>query len=259
MIHFVGAGPGAPDLITVRGLKYIQNADVIIYAGSLVNPELLKEAKENCRIYNSAYMTLEEVIEAMEKAEQENQMTVRLHTGDPSLYGAIREQMDELRERGIDFDICPGVSSFSGAAASLKAEYTLPGISQSVIISRAKGRTEVPEKETLKSLAAHQATMVLFLSSGLAKDVKEQLLEGGYLPDTPAAVVYKATWPQERILYTTLSALPDEMEKAGISKTALIIVGNVLGNIYEKSKLYDASFTTEYRQGKRESKKVNEG
>lgn len=250
MIHFVGAGPGAPDLITIRGAKLIQNADVIIYAGSLVNQELLTMAKENCKIYNSAHMTLEEVIGVMEEAESSFLSTVRLHTGDPSVYGAIKEQIDELEKRGIACEVCPGVSSFSGAAASLKLEYTLPGVSQSVIITRIEGRTKVPEAENLKSLAAHQATMVLFLSSGYAKEVKSQLLEGGYPPDTPAAVVFKATWQEEKILRTTLERLPEEMEKAGIEKTALIIVGNVMGKSYERSKLYDPSFTTGFRKGK---------
>lgn len=250
MIHFVGAGPGAPDLITIRGAKLIQNADVIIYAGSLVNQELLTMAKENCKIYNSAHMTLEEVIGVMEEAESSFLSTVRLHTGDPSVYGAIKEQIDELEKRGIAYEVCPGVSSFSGAAASLKLEYTLPGVSQSVIITRIEGRTKVPEAENIKSLAAHQATMVLFLSSGYAKEVKSQLLEGGYPPDTPAAVVFKATWQEEKILRTTLERLPEEMEKAGIEKTALIIVGNVMGKSYERSKLYDPSFTTGFRKGK---------
>lgn len=250
MIHFVGAGPGAVDLITLRGAKLIRNADVVIYAGSLVNAELLTQTGENCRIYNSAHMTLEEVIEVMEEAEKNALTTVRLHTGDPSLYGAIKEQMDELDKRGITYDVCPGVSSFSGAAASLQMEYTLPGISQSVIITRVEGRTKVPEAESLSGLAAHQATMVLFLSSGYAKEVKEQLIEGGYPPDTPAAVVYKATWRQERILRTTLMQLSEKMEQAGIDKTALIIVGKVLDGQYERSKLYDASFTTGFRKGK---------
>lgn len=250
MIHFVGAGPGAVDLITLRGAKLIRNADVVIYAGSLVNAQLLTQTGENCRIYNSAHMTLEEVIEVMEEAEKNALTTVRLHTGDPSLYGAIKEQMDELDKRGITYDVCPGVSSFSGAAASLQMEYTLPGISQSVILTRVEGRTKVPEAESLSGLAAHQATMVLFLSSGYAKEVKEQLIEGGYPPDTPAAVVYKATWRQERILRTTLMQLPEKMEQAGIDKTALIIVGKVLDGQYERSKLYDASFTTGFRKGK---------
>lgn len=248
MIHFVGAGPGAEDLITVRGRKLIQQADVIIYAGSLVNPALLKEAKEGCEIYNSAYMTLDEVIGVMETAEDKGLMTVRLHTGDPSLYGAIREQMDALREREISFAVCPGVSSFCGAAAALQMEYTLPEVSQSVIITRAGGRTPVPERESLRSLAAHQSTMVLFLSSGLAGKVKEELLAAGLPADTPAAVVYKATWPEEKCLYTTLEELPEAMERKQIYKTALIIVGQVLGGKYAKSRLYAADFETEFRK-----------
>lgn len=250
MVYFVGAGPGAEDLITVRGLGYLKKADVIIYAGSLVNPGLLKSAKKECRIYNSAYMNLEEVLAVMEEAERDHLMTVRLHTGDPSIYGAIKEQMDELKARGISYRVCPGVSSMSGAAASLQMEYTLPEVSQSIIISRAEGRTAVPERERLRELAVHQSTMILFLSSGLAKKVREELLAGGYGEDTPVAVVYKATWPEEKILRTTLKNLPEEMEREEITKTALIIVGRVLEGDYEKSRLYDASFTTEYRKGK---------
>lgn len=249
MVHFVGAGPGAEDLITVRGLKLIEAADVIIYAGSLVNPEILKSVREGCNIYNSAYMNLEEVIDVMVKAEEEGLVTVRLHTGDPAIYGAIREQMDELEKRNIEFDVCPGVSSLFGAAAALRAEYTLPEVSQSVIITRAQGKTTVPEKEKLSELAKHQATMILFLSSGLADKVKDELLEGGYAPDTPVAVVYKATWPEEKILRTTIEKLPEDMKREAISKTALIVVGNVLGSGYAKSKLYDAAFSTEFRQG----------
>lgn len=249
MVHFVGAGPGAEDLITVRGLKLVRTADVIIYAGSLVNPALLKEAKAGCAVYNSAYMTLEEVLTVMEEAEEAGLTTVRLHTGDPSIYGAVREQMDELEKKEIAYDVCPGVSSFCGAAASLRAEYTLPEVSQTIIISRAKGRTPVPEKERLRALSAHQATMILFLSSGLAQKVKDELLAGGLQPDTPVAVVYKATWPEEKIVRTTLERLPEDMEKEGISKTALIVVGRILDGEYAKSKLYDAGFSTEFRKG----------
>lgn len=250
MVYFVGAGPGAEDLITVRGLGYLKEADVIIYAGSLVNPALLNSARKDCKIYNSAYMNLEEVLGVMEEAERDHLMTVRLHTGDPSIYGAIREQMDELKARGIPYQVCPGVSSMSGAAASLQIEYTLPEVSQSILISRAEGRTAVPKRERLRELAVHQSTMILFLSSGLAKKVKEELLMGGYEKDTPVAIVYKATWPEEKILRTTLENLPEEMEREQITKTALIIVGRVLDSDYEKSRLYDASFTTEYRKGK---------
>lgn len=247
MVHFVGAGPGACDLITVRGMNRIKEADVIIYAGSLVNPELLSYAKADCEIYNSAHMTLEDVVSVMREAEAAGKGTVRLHTGDPSVYGAIREQMDLLDEYGITYDVCPGVSAVFGAAASLACEYTLPDVTQTLILTRAEGKTPVPEKENLRSLAAHRASLVLYLSSGLARKVRQDLLLGGYAEDTPVAVVYKATWPEEKIIRTTLAKLPEDMEAAGITKTALIIVSPALGSVYEKSRLYDAAFATEYR------------
>ena len=247
MVHFVGAGPGACDLITVRGMNQIKEADVIIYAGSLVNPELLSYAKADCEIYNSAHMTLEDVVSVMREAEAAGKGTVRLHTGDPSVYGAIREQMDLLDEYGITYDVCPGVSAVFGAAASLACEYTLPDVTQTLILTRAEGKTPVPEKENLRSLAAHHASLVLYLSSGLARKVRQDLLLGGYAEDTPVAVVYKATWPEEKIIRTTLAKLPEDMEAAGITKTALIIVSPALGSVYEKSRLYDAAFATEYR------------
>lgn len=247
MVHFVGAGSGACDLITVRGMNRIKEADVIIYAGSLVNPELLSYAKAECEIYNSAHMTLEDVVSVMREAEAAGKGTVRLHTGDPSVYGAIREQMDLLDECGIAYDVCPGVSAVFGAAASLACEYTLPDVTQTLILTRAEGKTPVPEKENLRSLAAHRASLVLYLSSGLARKVRQDLLLGGYAEDTPVAVVYKATWPEEKIIRTTLAKLPEDMEAAGITKTALIIVSPALGSVYEKSRLYDAAFATEYR------------
>ncbi len=248
MVQFVGAGCGAADLITLRGKTLLEQADVIIYAGSLVNPELLQYAKKECAIYNSAYMTLDEVIAVMQKAEQEQKLTVRLHTGDPSLYGAIREQMDRLRTLHIDFAVCPGVSSFCGAAAALQAEYTLPNVSQTVIITRMAGRTPVPEKESIAQLAAHGATMVIFLSTGLLKELSKELQKGGYSADTPAAIVYKASWPEERVLRCTVATLEQTAKENNITKTALITVGNFLGNDYELSKLYDASFETEFRK-----------
>ncbi len=251
MVHFVGAGPGAPDLITLRGKELLEQADQVIYAGSLVNPVLLGFCHENCRIYNSAELTLEEVIDLIEKAEKNGETTVRLHTGDPCLYGAIREQMDELKPRGIDYDITPGVSSFCGAAAAAEAEYTLPGISQTVIITRMAGRTPVPERESMVSLAQHGATMVVFLSSGLLPKVQEALLEGAYTEKTPCALVYKATWPEQRVLYTRLGTLAEKAAEAGISKTALVLVGDFLGEGYERSKLYDPEFTTEFREASR--------
>ena len=250
MVHFVGAGPGAPDLITRRGAALLQTADCIIYAGSLVNPALLGLAKAGCAIYNSAEMTLEQVLAVMRQMEAEHKTTVRLHTGDPCLYGAIREQMDVLDAEGVPYDDTPGVSSFCGAAAALNAEYTLPTVSQTVIITRMAGRTPVPEKEKLASLAAHEATMVIFLSIGLVDKVQQALLAGGaYTPDTPAAVVYKATWPEQKVVRCTVSTLAEETRKNGITKTALIVVGDFLGENYERSKLYDPAFTTEFRQG----------
>ena len=250
MIHFVGAGSGAADLITVRGRKFLEEADVIIYAGSLVNPELLNYAKEACKIYDSAKMTLEEVLDVMRQAEKDGQTTVRLHTGDPCIYGAIREQMDVLDAENISYDYCPGVSSFCGAAAALNLEYTLPEVSQSVIITRTEGRTPVPEREKIMSFAAHGATMVLFLSTGLLEKLEGQLIEGGYKEDTPAAIVYKATWPEEESYICTVSTLAETAKAHGITKTALIIVGDVVTHhAYERSKLYDPEFTTEFRQG----------
>lgn len=249
MVHFVGAGPGAVDLITVRGQKLLTEADVIIYAGSLVNRSLLENAKKGCLIYDSASMTLEEVIAVMKEAEAAGKMTVRLHTGDPSIYGAIREQMDLLEESGIPYDVAPGVSSCFGAAAALKAEYTLPDISQTVIITRMAGRTPAPEKEEISLLAAHQATMVIFLSTGLLEPLKERLLAGGYRGDTPAAIVYKATWPDEKVFRGTVDTLPQMAKDNGITKTALILVGDFLGDHYDRSKLYDPAFTHEFREG----------
>ena len=248
MIHFVGAGPGAADLITMRGARLLQETDVIIYAGSLVNPALLEYAKPGCRIFNSAEMTLEEVIEEMKDAESKGLDTVRLHTGDASLYGAIREQMDLLDELGIEYEDVPGVSSFSGAAAALNAEYTLPSVSQSVVITRMAGRTPVPEKESIRSFAAHGCTMVIFLSTGLLEEVSAELMDGGYAADAPAAIVYKATWPEEKVVHCTVSTLAQAAKENNITKTALILVGGFLGDKYERSKLYDPGFTTEFRQ-----------
>lgn len=250
MVHFVGAGSGAADLITVRGMRLLEQADVVIYAGSLINPQLLDYTGEKCEKHNSAYMTLDEVIEVMEKAENEGKMTVRLHTGDPCLYGAIREQTDRLDSLDIEYDICPGVSSFCGAAAALRAEYTLPDVSQTVIITRMAGRTPVPERESISSLAAHGSTMVIFLSTGMLPQLSRELIKGGYDESTPAAIVYKATHPDEKVCRCTVGTLAETAEKHGIRKTALITVGNFLGDDYSLSKLYDKSFETEYRKPK---------
>lgn len=248
MVHFVGAGSGAVDLITVRGARLLEQADVVIYAGSLVNPELLSYTKAGCEIYDSARMTLEQVLEVVKAAEASGKTTVRLHTGDSSIYGAVREQFDALDELGIEFDVCPGVSSFCGAASSLKTEYTLPDVSQTVIITRTAGRTPVPERESIRSLAAHQATMVLFLSTSLTEKLQQDLLAGGYPGDTPVAVVYKATWPEEKIFRCTVETLHKTVTEHGLTKTSLIIVGNCMGDNYLRSLLYHPGFTTEYRE-----------
>lgn len=248
MVHFVGAGSGAADLITIRGKKLIEEADVIIYAGSLVNPELLKYASTDCIIYNSAEMNLDEIINVIAEAERDTKTTVRLHTGDPSIYGAIREQMNRLDELGIEYDICPGVSSMCGAAAALKAEYTVPDVSQSIIITRMAGRTPVPAGEDIEALAAHGATMVIFLSAGMTKELSGSLIKGGYSSDTPAAIIYKATWPDELVLRCTVGTLYETAAKHGITKTSLITVGDFLGEGGMPSKLYDASFETEFRK-----------
>ncbi len=249
-VHFVGAGPGAADLITVRGMNLLKEADVIIYAGSLVNPDLLKYAKEGCEIHNSARMHLEEVIAVMKQAADAGKVTVRLHTGDQSVYGAVKEQMDELDGLGISYDSCPGVSACFGAAASLNLEYTLPGVSQSLIITRIEGRTPVPEKESIESFAAHQASMAIYLSTGHLAELTRRLIAGGYSPDTPAAICYKATWPDEESYVCTIAELEQTAAEHNITKTALIIVGDVVktGN-YDRSKLYDKYFTTEFRTG----------
>ena len=251
MIDFVGAGPGAVDLITVRGMELIRKADVIIYAGSLVNPALLEYAQEGTEIHDSSRMTLEEVLDVMTRAESEGRRTVRLHTGDASVYGAIREQMDELDKRGIPYRTCPGVSAAFGAAASLNLEYTLPGVSQTLIITRMEGRTAVPENERIELLASHGSSMAIYLSAGMLKELARRLVAGGYAEDTPVAVVYKATWPDEKRIICTLKTMAAEAEKAGVRKTAVVLVGNVIVNSgYERSKLYDPSFTTEFRQAK---------
>ena len=248
MISFVGAGPGAPDLITVRGQKLIREADVIVYAGSLVNKALLDEAKPGCAVYDSAKMTLEEVLRVMIPAERAGKRVVRLHTGDPCVYGAHREQMDALDAAGVSYEVCPGVSSFCGAAAALNAEYTLPEVSQTVILTRMEGRTPVPPREKIESLAAHGATMVIFLSAGMLEALSARLIEGGYAPETPAAIVYKATWEDEKVVRTTVAGLPEAARTNGITKTALITVGGFLGDRYERSKLYDPAFTTGFRE-----------
>lgn len=249
MVYIVGAGSGAPDLITVRGDRLLREADIVVYAGSLVNPALLEVCKPDCVIHDSARMTLEQVIDVLADGVAKSLTVVRLHTGDPSLYGAIQEQLDALVQRNIACEIVPGVSSFLGAAASLQAEYTLPGVSQTLILTRMEGRTPVPETERIAGLASHGASMAIFLSAGLLEGLRDQLLAGAYEASTPAAIVYKATWPDEKIFRCTVGALPETARDNGITKTALILVGSFLDSDYERSKLYDPAFTTGYRKG----------
>ena len=248
MVHFIGAGPGAPDLITLRGAKLLEEADVVIYAGSLVNPELLKRCKGTCEVHNSALMTLEQVLSVIERAEAENKTTVRLHTGDTAVYSTIREQMDALEKKGISYDITPGVSSFCAAAASAQAEYTLPGVSQSVILTRMASRTPVPEREQIASLASHGASMAIFLSAGMLPALQKELLQGAYTADTPACIVYKASWPEEKVLPCTVGTLASVGQENAVEKTALILIGDFLSSSFERSCLYDPSFSTGFRE-----------
>ena len=252
MVNFVGAGPGAVDLITVRGMELLKKADVIIYAGSLVNPQLLTYAREGCEVFNSATMTLEEVMDVMIRADGEGKEIVRLHTGEPSIYGAIREQMDLLDKEGIAYESCPGVSACFGAAASLDLEYTLPDVSQTLIITRLEGRTKVPEKERIELLASHGASMAIYLSTGMLEELSEKLVKGGYSPDTSVAIVYKATWPEEKSIICTIRDMAERARIEQISRTAVVLVGDAISHrAYERSKLYDPTFTTQFREGRK--------
>ncbi len=248
MVSFIGAGPGAPELLTIKGKRIIDSADVIIYAGSLVNPQVLADAKKEAVIYNSATMNLEEVIQVIKEAEDKGKKVARVHTGDPAIYGAHREQMDRLDELGIEYEVIPGVSSFLATAAVLKKEYTLPGVSQTVILTRMEGRTPMPQREKLLDLAQHNATMIIFLSVGMLEEMC-RILRPAYRPGTPVAVVYKATWEDQKIVYGDLTSIAERVKEAGIKKTALTVVGDFLGDEYELSKLYDRTFTTEFRKG----------
>ncbi len=251
MVYFVGAGCGAADLITVRGMRLIQQADVLIYAGSLVNPELLAYASPQCQIYNSAKMTLDEVLAVMEDSEAKGLRTVRLHTGEPSIYGAVQEQMRMLDEKGMDYESCPGVSACFGAAAALNLEFTQPEISQSLIITRMEGRTQVPPMENIESFAAHQASMAIYLSTGMLPELASRLIAGGYRGDTPAAIVYKASWPEEEKYICTVATLPEVAAAHGIRNLAVVLVGDVIAKSgFANSKLYDPTFETEYRKAR---------
>lgn len=251
MVHFVGAGPGAPDLLTLRGADLLQSADVVIYAGSLVNPAVLDRARPGAAVYDSAAMTLEEILSVMEAAAGAGQTVVRLHSGDPCLYGALREQTEALDALDIPWDVTPGVSSFCAAAAALGTEYTVPGAGQSVILTRLSGRTAVPEGESLRALSAHGTAVAVFLSAGTLDRVQAELLAGGaFTSDTPAAIVYKASWPEEQIVRCTVGTLAEAGKQAGIQKSALILSGDFLQTAsIERSRLYDPAFSTAYRQG----------
>mgnify|MGYP003424358497 FL=1 len=246
-ICFVGAGPGDPELITLKGYNRLSNADIVIYAGSLVNPKLLDYCKPSCEIHNSAYMDLDEIIAVMHRGVKEQKNVVRLQTGDFSIYGSVREQIEELHKLNLEYELVSGVSSFLGAASALEVEYTVPEISQSVIITRMEGRTPVPAKESIRSFASHNTSMAIFLSVQAISDVVSELTEGGYPLDTPCCVIYKATWPDQQVVRGMLSDIAQKVEEAGIKKTALILVGKFLGDTYYNSKLYDKEFAHEYR------------
>lgn len=246
-VYFVGAGPGDPELISIKGKRIIDEADIIIYAGSLVNKEVLRDAKKGAFIYNSASMNLDEVIEVTKNAVFSGKMVARVHTGDPSIYGAIREQMDRLDEYNIEYEVIPGISSFLATAAALKKEYTLPAVTQTLILTRMEGRTPVPDKERIEELAKHRATMIVFLSIGAIEELAFRL-KAGYGENTPVAVVYKASWEEQKIVRGNLNNIARLVKEAGIGKTALVVVGDFLGDEYELSKLYDKNFSHEYRK-----------
>lgn len=244
---FIGAGPGDVELLTLKGYKVIQKAEVIIYAGSLVNPKILEYNENNAEIYNSASMDLNETTEAIKKGVSEGKLVARVHTGDPSIYGAIAEQIRELKKLDIDYEIIPGVSSVFGAAAALESELTLPEISQTVIITRPEGRTPKPKGESLSSLSKHHGTMCIFLGVGMIEEVVDELLVG-YEKTTPVAVVKKATWPDQEIVRGTLENITEKVKEAGFRKTSMIIVGDAIGTSdFNPSKLYDKDFKHEYR------------
>jgi len=249
-VVFIGAGPGDPELITIKGKKWLEQADVIIYAGSLLNPEILKYGKAGAELHDSAAMHRDEVFRVMVESVKEGKLVARVHDGDPSFYGAIQEQMDFLAKQGINYTNVPGVSCLQGSAASLQRELTLPNISQTVIVTRPKGRTPVPESESIRELAKHQATMVIFLGTPQLATVVNELQKGGYTRNTPAALVYKATWPEQKIVRGTLGDIVEKANSAGIKETALIFVGRVLNpEGYDYSKLYEPTFTTGFRKG----------
>jgi len=249
-VYFVGAGPGEPELLTLKGLRFLKQADVIVYTGSLINPSILNYTKSSAQKHDSAILNLDEIVGLIAQSVKQGKRVVRLCAGDPSLYGATQEQIDILRTQGIECEVIPGVSSFLAAAASLKRELTLPGVSQTVIITRPDGRTPAPRREALKTLAKHGATMVIFLGIQKIRKFCKELTEGGYPRNTPVAVLYKVTWPEETIIRGTIENIASKVEQSKISKTAIIIVGKILSEgRYNRSKLYDPHFTHTYRKG----------
>jgi len=247
MVYIIGAGPGDPELITVKGARFIAAAEVVIYTGSLVNPEILNYCREGAEIYNSAGMTLEEVLAVIKEAHAAGKLVARVHTGDPALYGAIQEQMDALGREGIPFEVIPGVSSFLAAAAAIPHELTLPGVTQTVILTRVEGRTPVPAGEKLAALAAHDSTMCIFLSVHMIEQVVAELASGGYTGDTPVIVVERASWPEQRVIRGTMGDIAGKIREAGITRTALIMVGRAFDFGYASSRLYDAGFSHGFR------------
>lgn len=245
-VYFVGAGAGDPELLTIKGKKILEKAEVVIYAGSLVNPDILAYAPQ-AQVYNSAEMTLEEVLAKIEEAIADEKIVARVHTGDPSIYGAIQEQIDYLKKKKIDYEIIPGVSSFLAAAAAIEREFTLPSVAQTVIITRMEGRTAVPEREKLHKLAKHQTSMAIFLSVQMIEEVVAELLTE-YPPTTAIAVVQKASWADEKIVKGSLNNIAAKVKEAGINKTAMILVGDFLDSKYERSKLYDKNFSHQFRK-----------
>ncbi len=248
VVYFVGAGPGDPELITVKGKGLLEAAEVVVYAGSLIPPATLGYAKQ-AELYDSAKLTLEEILAILVSAAKAGKTVVRLASGDPSIYGTIGEHAEGLRAQGVEVKIVPGVSSFTAAAAALSKELTIPDVAQTVILSRCEGRTPVPELEKLPLLAAHQTTLVLFLSIQLVKKMQQDLLTD-YAPETPCAVVYRASWPDEKVIRCVLSDLVTQVRKAKITKTALVIVGKALAAEGSRSKLYDPTFSHSFRKGK---------
>ncbi len=249
-IYFIGAGPGDPELLTIKAKKIIETADILIYAGSLINKDIIKLAKKEARSYDSSGMNLEEVLRIIKKAISTDKIIARIHSGDPSLYGAIQEQMDWCEKQGIAYSVIPGVSSFQAAAASLKQELTLPGVSQTVILTRFSGRTKVPAKEDLKKLADSRSTMVIFLSIDRIADVIKKIRES-YGSNTPVAVIEKASFPEERKIMGTVKDIVEKVKKAGMTRQALIIIGDILKKDYQRSKLYDKGFEHMFRKRKK--------